>query len=326
MGCDLGPTRTDPSSGPALHALSSVPRSGQGLGCAKDDTTCGVPVDTSIEFTFDRLLLPATAVRQSIAVSSGPNVGGPFFSPQYDVLERRLIYVPSSELEHKALYRIRLPVAQSASDYGLRAFDGAPLSAGNVPTQFSFVTSDVGGSRVAEPPFPEPTCDDVSALLAAHCASSCCHGGPSPAMGLRLDSRAGLAATAIGRVAHQSETGNTLGTPFSDPARFGVGMPIIFAGEPASSYLLYKLLLSPQNLEPCQGPSCAFESLPGARTCVPLPSGERERLASWFVVGDAMPIVEAGVDPACVPPESRPLHCGEMRALTRFIELGARCP
>jgi hypothetical protein len=326
VSCDLGPTRTDPNHGPALHALSSVPRSGQGLGCAKDDAECGVGVDTPIEFTFDRLLLPSTAVRQSIAVSSGPNVGGPFFSPQYDLLERRLTYVPSSELEHKALYRIRMPVAQSAVDYGLRAFDGAPLSAGVVPTQFSFATSDVRRKQAPTAPFAEPTCDDVSALLAAHCASGCCHGGASPAMGLRLDSSEGLAATAIGRVAHQSETGNTVGTPFSDPARFGVGMPIIFAGEPASSYLLYKLLLSPQNLEACQGPSCAFESLPGARNCVPLPSDERERLASWFVIGEAMPIVEAGLEGACLPPDNRPLHCGEMRALTRFIELGARCP
>lgn len=259
-------------------------------------------------------------------VSSGPNVGGPFFSPRYDVLERRLTYVPSGWLEGKALYRVRLPVVKSALDYGLRAFDGAPLSAGVVPTQFSFVTAAGPGESSPRTPFQEPTCDDISALLAAHCASGCCHGGESPAMGLRLDSIDGLSATAIERVAHQTETGNTVGIPFSDPARFGVGMPIIFAGEPASSYLIYKLLLSPENLEPCQGPACAFDSLPGARTCTPLPSDERERLASWFVLGEAMPIVQPAADADCLPPDNRPLDCGEMRALTRFIEQGARCP
>lgn len=326
-GCDLGPAQTDPGHGPALHALTSVPGSGQGLGCLPDDPACGVAIDTPFEFTFDRLLLPSTAVRQSIAVSaSASGVGTPFFTPRYDLLERRLTFLNSGWLEGKALYQLRLPLARAASDNGLRAFDGAALEPGVVPAKFSFMTSAATG--ISPPPlvFDEPNCVEVSALLAAHCASGCCHGGQRPAMGLRLDSSDGLAETALGRVAHQTETGNTVGVPFRDPARFGVGMPIIFASEPASSYLIYKLLLSPENLAPCQGDACGFDALPGARSCVPLPSAERERLASWFVAGEAMPIVDSSLDPACLPPENRALNCGEMRALTRFIESGARCP
>ena len=197
-----------------------------------------------------------------------------------------------------------------------------------MPNEFSFITS----ARQPEapppvPPFSEPTCDDVTRLLGARCAGSCCHGGDSPAMGLRLDSADALERTAIERVAHQTETGNTLGVSFSDPARFGVAMPIIDQSSPATSYLVYKLLLSPANLAPCSADSCAFDALPGARSCLPLPEAERERMAAWFVPGQAMPIVEReAFDVSCLPSDNRPLDCGEMRALTRWIEAGARCP
>lgn len=287
-----------------------------------------MPVDTPFEFRFDRLLLPASAVRQSIAVYTGvPGLGAPFLLPTYDPLERRLSYQNTGRLVENALYQLRLPIAASSSDSGLRAFDGAPLEPLPVPNEFSFITSASLVEAPPAPPFSEPTCDDVVRLLGARCAGSCCHGGDSPAMGLRLDSADALERTAIERVAHQTESGNTLGVPFTNPARFGVAMPIIDRRSAATSYLVYKLLLSPANLAPCREGWCAFDALPGARTCSPLPAAERERIAAWFVSGQAMPIVQhERLDAACVPPDNRPLDCGEMRALTRWIDAGARCP
>lgn len=323
----MGPARFDAGPGPALHVVASVPRNGQGVNCGAGDLNCGVPVDTPITLRFDRILLPATAVRQSIVVYSGaPGVGAPFLQPSYDVLERELTFRMAGRFEATALYRVQLPIARSASDYGLRAFDGAPLESGRVPVELSFVTSAALMDAAPSPAFDEPTCDDVAALLASHCAGSCCHGGESPAMGLRLDSVTGIEATAIQRVAHQTETGNTLGVPFVNPSRFGVAMPIIDPGSAASSYLVYKLLLSPDNLRACAAGACSFDALPGAQSCAPLPADERDRLAAWFVQGDAMPIVAHGADPSCLPPDNRALDCGEMRALTRWIDRGARCP
>jgi hypothetical protein len=286
-----------------------------------------VPVDTLIELRFDRLLLPATAVRQSIAVYSGtPGVGAPFLEPDYDPLELRLRYRNTGRLQPNALYQLRLAVPHAASDYGLRAFDGAPFVPSVVPSEMSFITSASLADLPPASAFSEPTCGEVATLLASHCAGSCCHGGESPVMGLRLDSWSGIEQTAIERVAHQTETGNTVGVPFVNPERFGVAMPIVDPGNPATSYLLYKLLLSPENLRVCSGGSCAFDTLPGAHSCVPLAADERERLAAWFVQGEAMPIL--GRDdfaPGCLPEANRALECGEMRAITRFIEHGARC-
>ena len=130
----------------------------------------------------------------------------------------------------------------------------------------------------------------------------------------------------IERVAHQTETGSTVGVPFVNPARFGVAMPILDPGNPATSYLFYKLLLSPENLGVCGAGACAFDALPGAQSCVPLPADERERLAAWFVRGEAMPILgHDNSEQGCLPADHRSLDCGEMRAITRFIERGARC-
>jgi hypothetical protein len=327
-GCDLGPAQLDPGHGPALHLLASLPENGQGIRCSKGDASCGVPIDATIELSFDRPLLPATAVRQSIAVYTGsPGVGSPFLVPNYDLLERRLRFRNMGRLQPNALYQLRLPLAHSSSESGLRAFDGAGLEPDVAPNELSFVTSASLAVVPAAPAFSEPTCEQITTLLSSHCAGSCCHGGESPAMGLRLDTWSGLEQTAIEHVAHQTETGNTVGVPFSNPARFGVAMPILDPNGPATSYLIYKLLLSPANLAPCATDSCAFEALPGAQSCVPLPGAERERLAAWFVQGAAMPIVESGVsDAGCLPSDNRPLDCGEMRAITRFIEGGARCP
>jgi hypothetical protein len=287
-----------------------------------------VPVDAPIVLQLDRPLLPSTAVRQSVVIYTGsPGVGSPFLQPTYDVVDRQLSFRINGRLEATALYQLRFPIPSSTSGNGLRAFDGAPLQSGRVPNELSFLTSASVAATPTTLPFVEPTCADVAGLLTSRCAGSCCHGGDQPAMGLRLDSTSGLEATAIERVAHQTETGSTVGVAFVNPSRFGVSMPIIDPGSAATSYLVYKLLLSPDNLDACSEGSCSFDALPGALSCAPFSVQERERLAAWFVQGEAMPIVAPAVpNGACLPAENRPLDCGAMRALTRWIDRGARCP
>lgn len=65
-------------------------------------------------------------------------------------------------------------------------------------------------------------------------------------MGLDLSSLSGLEG-AIGRVAHQTQTGAGADEPTVNPDPFGRRMPLIDPGNPGNSYLLYKLILSPEN-------------------------------------------------------------------------------
>ncbi len=285
-----------------------------------------MPVDRPIWLRLDRPLLPASATRQAINVYTGaPGIGAPFLRPEYDVLDRTLRYRWDGWLEPRALYRLELALARERGQDGLRAYDGAPLEPGNVPSALSFFTSSSASSPSAAPAPSVPRCDDIVQLFADHCASGCCHGGDAPAMGLRLDSKLALSQTAIARVAHQSETGNSAGVTLTNPARFGVSMPIIDPGSAATSYLIYKLMLEPRNLRPCATAPCRFEALEPARACAPLSDEERERVAAWFVRGDAMPPLESGVPADCLP-RFGALDCGETRALARFIDSGALCP
>jgi hypothetical protein len=103
-------------------------------------------------------------------------------------------------------------------------------------------------------------------------------------------------------------------------------MPIIDPESAPTSYLVYKLLLHAPNLAPCSEEPCPFEDLPGARSCAPLTPEETERMAGWFVAGEPMPILRHGGETdSCAPVDNRPLDCGSMRAIERWIENGAWC-
>ncbi len=305
-----------------------VPANEQGLGCDRTTPGCAVPTNTQVTVTFDRPLLPSTAVRQSISIYVNEKAPyTPLFEPEYDLLTRRVTFRTSNTLLPGVLYQMRLPVPQGASGSGFRAFDGAPLEDGPVRTKSAFFTADGPAERPASPSFAEPTCAQVIELFNQTCVSSCCHGRDNPAMGLALDSADSVADGAVLRVAHQTETGNTWGVSFPNPLRFGVSMRRIDPRSSFSSYLVYKLLLDPRNAEPC-GEGSAFCSLPGASDCVPASDTERAELAEWFVQGEAMPPTRVaahlmGCDD--VPPREH-LDCGDLRAITRWIDRGAVCP
>jgi hypothetical protein len=124
------------------------------------------------------------------------------------------------------------------------------------------------------------TCPGALAILSSNCTFAGCHvstpdsrngGYLGPSEGLDLHDTASLAASAIGRVAHQTALGEHAATP--DDGRFGRTMPIVPTdGNAGNSYLLYKLLVNPTLvLDP------------------PLDAAEANRLRSAFVTGAPMP-------------------------------------
>jgi hypothetical protein len=120
-------------------------------------------------------------------------------------------------------------------------------------------------------------------------------------MGLVLDSWDAIGRTALGRVAHQTEIGASIGRTDENPLRFGANMPIIDPGRPDNSYLMYKLLLAPETYDPCPDPDAETQSEAEAAwcgscsaddRCEPPDGAELERLAGWFVRGAPMPYSE----------------------------------
>ena len=95
-------------------------------------------------------------------------------------------------------------------------------------------------------------------------------------MGLDLSSPEAVERTAIGRVAHQTETGESTAEPELAPSRLGRPMAVIAPGDPGDSYLLYKALLQP-DLSPLLG----LDSAGG--------QAELQRLRGWVVLGLPMP-------------------------------------
>jgi len=143
-----------------------------------------------------------------------------------------------------------------------------------------------------------------------------CHGAlggdAAPHMGLSLDGWDDIQTTAIAKVAHQTEIGETTGVTNEAPLRFGVNMPIIDPERPDNSYLMYKLLLRPEAYEPGAPTDCEEPE-----SCSPPDGEELERLRAWFVRGEPMP--------ETAPGESFIDHAA-LASLQAFIRGGAACP
>ena len=318
------------------------PADGTGSDCEMGATGCGVPTNATLSFRFDRFLSPATATRQALRVYSGDpeNGTGIPFDVVYDPVERVVQYrMPSGyAFAPNALYQLELVVPAEPGDFGIRAFDGAPLAEGAVPLRGSFFTGLGPIDMAAEPP---PTCAEIVSEVFMKSPASCgasgqCHASADAPHGLWLDGRANFAATAVNRVARQTEVGDRSGgVPLEQSTRFGVQMPLVQPGNPGNSYLLYKLLRSARNYEPCvfdeasaassfcraAADECAslYSGLPldpGGSNCLAPSDNELERLREWFVRGEAMPVPR---------PVERSLGLQQLRAISGFIAAGANC-
>jgi hypothetical protein len=242
-----------------------------------------------------------------------------------------------------------LNVAKNEGDFGIRAFDGAPLAGPDGPLRTSFFT---GSAPVAQPVDPVVKCativTDVLGPSLGNCAGSACHASSGnnldgkalagPPYGLALDGAEGFVNTAVQRIAHETELGDESGgIPAESGARFGVRMPLIDPHNPGNSYLLYKLFLRRENFEACPPdapqPVCQQDPAadPSVSTHTDLPLGEGEsvvpsdeelvRLREWFVRGEPMPrpqnlqgqLVQGNV------------QLQGLRALSLFIAEGADC-
>jgi hypothetical protein len=297
------------------------PARGGGLDCAPDDVACGVPRNPKFEFRFDRFLRPDSAIRQALTVYTGspsnvvPSSNRlPEMTPEYDVVERVVRFsLPDGVLLHQnAVYTLELSVPNEETDFGFRAFDGAPL-APETPVVLSF-----GTSNQVEPPFPDPpapSCDELVTLLSS-CSSSACHGGPSPRMGLDLTSGAAIRRTAIGRVARQTEVADSTGVALQDPARMGAAMPIIDPHRPDNSYLLYKILIAAEHHSAPDECESEFLAPVDPELCTGPSHEEIERLRDGFVRGEPMPH----------PSSAGSLEREQVRRVSRFIRAGALCP
>lgn len=329
--CDQGTPTLEPGRVP-LHVVATYPADGDGLDCATTDPACGVPVDTSIEIAFDRFVLPATAVRQSLSLSSGGAgscriAGAPSpdvcFEPKYDVVERVVSFrlVPGARLLPGVLYTAELVMPGDEQPFGFRAFDGASIAETDKPLRFSFRTSSA--TSTPAPPEAVPDCTHVLGIFARPsgaagspptCAGGNCHSKDEHRMGLRLDSAFGLVTTAIGKVAHETDLAPHAGEPIDNPPRFGLEMPVIDPGRPDTSYLLYKLLVNDRNYAGC---TTHYPRLFPDGACAPPSAEERERLREWFVRGQPMPLRE----PADAPGWN--VTADDIRDIQRFIAGGA---
>lgn len=159
----------------------------------------------------------------------------------------------------------------------------------------------------------------VSDILGQNgCALNYCHGptqdgGAFEPEGLVMSSIAELHATAIGRVAHETQTGEEPRVVNDAPSRFGRAMPVLEAFSPGNSYLVYKLLANRQTR--------LANPFPG--TPDPPPDGgdwgeapEVRRLRTTLVVG--LPMPPAG--------NAAYLRDGEIEWLSEWLLQGAPTP
>jgi hypothetical protein len=324
-GCDFGPGTEAAQLGPVLHVVLSRPAKETGLDCSADSPECGFPADAPLAFRFNRHLDPSTAVRQSLALYAGSAEHGVFLQPNYDVIERTVSYTHADGLLLPGVvYTVELFRATRAAEFGFRAYDGTPLAPTEVlPLDYSFRV------RAQHEPLPpaqasSSDCRTALAFLTSSCGVSDCHASCSgstcrrqPRMGLRLDSAEGLSETAIDRVARETTRGRSVTKALEGPERFGVQMPIVDPLRPDNSYLMYKLLVGPENYRTDGAMACAsrvFGPLPRS-DCLAPSDDERERLRDWLAPGDSMP------PPGHALRSDSPIDA--VRALQAWIQAGA---
>ncbi len=324
-GCDTGhPDDVPIGQGATVHIVGANVGPTQAL-------VSGAP----IEIAFDRLLNPLSVTRQTFVLQ---DLFGNFLvpTPSYDPVSRvvRLCMNSSPALEADQSYELTILAPSGPTDMaGFRAIDGAGLDPSVSPViQFPVkLGTTYTGSDACAGATPVDFCSEVLPIFASKCGTAVCHGGALPAAGLLMTTAQGIQATAVGRVAQGSNTGNNAQSVPPGVA-FGVDMPIITPGAPGASWLMYKLLLA----EP---PACSSTSSAACDAGAPgvvdnryplvtpawtlLSDDERATLAS-YVQGREMPYP---VDPSApLDLATSPLTGDELDTVSLWIEQGAGIP
>jgi hypothetical protein len=332
--CDFGTPTWEPSfgTGAPIHLVN------QNVGPNRPITP-GAP----IELFFDRLLLPDSVTRQSFVLTDLNGNGYDIPSIVYDPVARSVAMQTLAPLPACQNFRVYLLTpAESGGLGGLQAIDGATLD----PSTPQFVefpvtgTCATGGSQGdggsdggadagpdagdagAAPASPEfPTidfCGTVMPIFRSNCTGSSCHGGASPAAGLRLDTSQGVVDTAVNRVSVESNQGPR---SISEPASelFGLDMPVVDSsggqGNPANSWLVYKLLLA---TPPASTPTSNLHSRPWSD----LSAAERATLGN-YVIGREMPFPQLAAGGSST---GTTLTLDQIEQISFWIQQGAPVP
>ncbi|MCS6901618.1 MAG: Ig-like domain-containing protein [Myxococcales bacterium] len=301
-----------------------------------------VPRNAPIRIRFDRFLDPRSVIRQSVRVTGGtlnpdgtPVASEEFFEPLYDLVERVAVYrLPENRTWAPGVrYTVTLFRPGEREGAGFRAWDGAPLE---TTITFAFTASSDPPPTVAPPPrakycsyrseFPVSAPDGSTSnlsctllgggqLLQQSCGYGNCHGVDlpgGPAQGLNLSSFEAMRSSAFYQIAHQTLTGPTH-TAEANPNRFGASMPLIEPGQPGNSYLLYKILISPDLWDrPGRGEPSELPAQPVGGELRPSVE-EIMRLRETFVLGAPMPL-------------NASITLAQVRAIQDWIAQGAEGP
>jgi hypothetical protein len=246
LGCDRGPRDLQDEKGPAPQMVWSSP----------SDNTKEVALRQSVRIQFDRFLRADTASRQSICIQPGPNSPCVGASIEYDPVDRVLVAKLQADLQPNTNYIVNVwaPSAQEP-DRGVRAFDDVPMAS---DASFRF-TSGTSASMptLAEPKRTVEFCGTGSPGATFNGCTTCHKpplGGP---LGLGnggalhfKEANAGVAQT-VGALVNQATVAIESATA-PDPVEvrrsgpvFGQNMPYLDKGNPANSYALYKMLITP---------------------------------------------------------------------------------
>ena len=294
---------------------------GMPLQCVPDPATS--KCIGTVELAFDRLLLPVSVTRQSIFLSdkqNPPHLATPLVA--YDPVARVVRVTPRQEdaFTPGLTYQVQIASPHDSSDpNGLRAIDGATLDLNKPAPVIEFAVV----AAAMAPPAPPVIdfCNQVDPVLPSCGNLPQCHLNRTPALGLVLyfGDLPKTRATAIGRVAEESNTG-ALSHAQPVSRLFGRDMPIIdpgdgTTGDPGNSFLLYKILMAPN-------PAAGLTTTANAHSLpwMPLSDSERATLAG-LIPGREMPL--PSTDPRTV---GTSLSLDALETISLWIAQGARVP